>query len=396
MFIDFFYTMKNKGLPVTLQQVLEFYDGLEKGLATDIDKLFIFSRLVFVKKLEHYHSFEKAFISYFYGVESLDDLKDPTDLIESKPFKEWLDREVANGNIGVSELEELSYKELIEKFWETALEQVEAHHGGGLWIGTGGYSAFGHSGTAIGGIRIHGESRNLSASKVIGEERYINYDSSSTLKSDNIRQALSALKKMVPKGPETMLNIDETIYQTAKNGGEIEFAFERELRDKIKVLLLLDNGGSMWSYSNLVKLVFSKIENQFKDLKTYYFHNCIYGSVFYDQSRRKKVSTNELLKGDLETRVLIIGDASMAPEELFRRNGAISWNDDDLVPGLTWLKRIKEHFPYSIWLNPTPKHRWDDSYGGKTRSAIRKVFHMEDLTLNGIKNTVEYLKPTKF
>ena len=393
MFTNFFYLLREYGVPIGLQQVMEFYKGLELGLASDIDSLFTFARLVFIKKLEHFDAFERAFAFYFYGIEIPPASKEDLSLLGTKPFQEWLEREISLGNLTWEDFyHNLSKEELIRRFWETVLEQQEAHHGGGRWIGTGGYSPFGHSGISRRGIRLYGASRNRSAIKVIGERRYMNYASSSTLKAENIRQALEPLRNMVPEGPPTVLDVDETIFQTAKRGGDIELIFDRELRDKIRVILLLDNGGvSMLPYVGLTRLLFSKVRDRFRDLRFFYFRNCIYGNVFIDPPRMKKYPTMKLLEESPETRVLIVGDAAMAPEELLYPHGAIEYGVDDKEAGITWLERIRNRFKYSVWLNPIPKDQWETVYGNETISTVRGIFNMEDLTLGGIKNTVEYL-----
>jgi len=411
MFTNFFYLLREYNVPVSLQHVIEFYEGLEKGLAPDMNKLFTFTRLTFVKKVEHADAFERAFAYYFYGIEFPSEFSGRSDLsiMETKQFKEWLKHQIKRGDLPRNCQLSMPSEELIRKFWETLLEQTEEHHGGWHWIGTGGFSPYGHSGFSERGIRVYGKSKNRSAIKVIGERRYINYASSSNLRADNIRQAFEPLKHIVPEGPKTSLNIDETIYHTARNGGEIELIFEQELRDKINVALFLDNGGwSMDPYVDLVGLLFSKAKDRFKDLKTFYFHNCIYDKIFTDPERKNSYSTSKFLEADLETRVLIVGDATMAPEELLDKHGSIEYIPDvensrrlyvnidrNGAPGQVWLKLIRQRFKYSAWLNPIPKNYWDETHGSETIRIIRDIFHMEDLTLNGIKNTVEYLNAQK-
>ncbi len=347
LFSSFFYLLKDYGVPISLQYIIEFYEGLKKGIAPDLDRLFTFARLIFVKKLGHMDAFERAFALYFYGID-IPSSTDNLSLFYSKPFQEWLKREIEEGRISREDLYwNLSMQELLKRFWETALKQMEEHHGGGRWIGTGGYSPFGHSGYAQRGIRVYGESRNFSALKVIGERRYVDYSSESTLRAENIRQALEPLKYMVPEGPSTLLNLDETIYRTAKNGGEVELVFERELQDKIKLILLLDNGGySMDPHIELTKFLFSKVKERFKEVKTYYFHNTIYGEVFLDPPRIKRYKTTNLLGEDPEARFLVVGDASMAPEELMSPYGFIEYDGgiDDKDPSILWLTKLREYF----------------------------------------------------
>lgn len=398
LFIDFFYELKDNGVPITTQYILELQEALEKGLAEDINDLYNLLRLICVKRIEHMDGFECAFSKYFFGIEmpKPGQYIDLFTLLESKPFKEWLDRQIKEGKLEFSDVRwRIPPQELFKKFMKTLAEQNEEHHGGNKWIGTEGRSPFGHSGKSSGGLRI-GPSTRKSALKTIGERRYINYADTAKIRAENLRQALETFKNMVPAGPKTDLDLDETVHRTAKNAGEIEFIFRPELRDKIKVAILIDNGGySMDPYAALVSLVFSKIKDRFKDLSTYYFRNCIYGNIFSNMQRTEKMPTEKFLLKDPDTRVLIIGDASMAPEELLYRDGAIEFGVNDEEPGKVWLQRISDRFSYSVWLNPIRKSFWPEAYGRETIDAVSNIFHMEDLTLNGLKNAVEYINKQK-
>jgi uncharacterized protein with von Willebrand factor type A (vWA) domain len=260
-------------------------------------------------------------------------------------------------------------------------------------VGTGGSSPFGHSGNSKGGVRVFGEGGNRSALKVIGERRYIDYSASTSLHGSNLSQALTALKSLVPSGPRDQLDLDATIHESARNGGEIELVFRRALLDRIEVVLLIDNGGSsMIPHVHLTRLLFSKVRDRIKRLSTFYFHNTIYGSVYKDARRLVKLRTEELLKRKPETRLLILGDASMAPDELLYPRGAIYYYDaDDAESSLAWLQRLRDRFRHSVWLNPIPKEDWKGTYGRMTIHKIGEVFPMEDLTIGGIKRAVERL-----
>lgn len=397
MFNEFIYLLKDYGVPVSFQYVIDFYKGLEKGLAPDLDKLLKFSRLTFVKKLEHQDAFERAFALYFMGIDIPNISKDDRALFGTEQFKKWLDKEIKAGRI--THQWSLSEKELMKRFWETLRQQMEEHHGGKKWIGTDGYSPFGHSGKSERGIRVYGESTHGSAIAVIGDRRFAEYSYSATLSAGNIRQALDALKHMLPKGPRDDLNLDETIYRTAKNAGEIELVLQRMMRDKIKVILFLDSGGySMNSYLPLTRRLFSKIKDRFRDLKVYHFHNCIYGHVLPEEmqkrpwNQRRVYNTDRILKEDLETRVLIVGDATMSPGEITSIYEHCPGHMlGETETGKVWLNRIRERFKYSVWLNPISKPYWSKHHGLESRTIIGNIFHMEDLTLQGIKNAVEYL-----
>jgi uncharacterized protein with von Willebrand factor type A (vWA) domain len=207
---------------------------------------------------------------------------------------------------------------------------------------------------------------------------------------ENVGHILAALKNLKRAGPETELDIDETIARTAKNGGEIELVFARELRDRLKLIVLLDNGGySMIPYLELVKSVFGRIRGQFKQLKYYYFHNCLYGTVYRDLPRTQAIPWEVLVAQGSDTHLIIIGDANMAPFELMAANGSLYIQAGDRRPGREWLKELRTAFQASVWLNPIPKERW--SKESVTLDQIGRIFPMEDLTLAGIRNAVHIL-----
>jgi hypothetical protein len=390
VFLPFFYQLRDQGIPISLRYILEFYQALEKGLAPDLDRLFILMRLIFIKKIEHFDGFEQAFAAYFFGAEGDDIPRFSQEVWEDKGFRRWLEEELAKGSLPDDALERLSLPELLQRFWEVAMEQRGKHRGGHTWVGTGGTSAFGHSGGDREGIRVYGDGMHGSALKVIESRRYVDYAASATLRAENLRQILAALKHMAPAGPPTELDVDETIDRSCRNGGEIELVFRRELRDRIQLVVLLDNGGaSMRPYLDLVKLVFGLMRDQFKDLDYYYFHNCVYGCVYCDPQRLTPFPLHHLVRRDPETRVIIIGDANMAPAELMLSNGAVDYFSKVRVPGRDWLAQIRNHFAHSVWLNPIPRSRWPGE--SQTIQQIGEIFPMEDLTLAGIRRAVEWL-----
>jgi len=168
-FLGFVYLLRDYGIMVGLKQVLDFFKGLEMGLACNLDDLFIFARLVFVKKVEHQDAYERAFALYFYDLDLPRFAEGDPELFASKQFREWLEKSIADGTLAERAVWRMSRDELMKKFWDTVREQMEAHQGGIKWVGSGGNSPYGHSGNADRGIRVHGESRNRSAIKVIGE-----------------------------------------------------------------------------------------------------------------------------------------------------------------------------------------------------------------------------------
>ena len=249
--------------------------------------------------------------------------------------------------MGVDEsaLRELTPEELIEYFKERLKDQTERHDGGSKWIGTGGTSPVGHSGYHPGGMRVGGVSRNRSAVKVAMERRYKDYSLGGPLTQAMVGEALKRLRNMIPSGPKDQVNIDETIYQTMKNGGEIEIVFDRDIRDRLKVILAIDNGGwSMDEHIPVVQVLFDYARSQFKELKTFFFHNTIYNTIWADPPRiRKPQRVIEFSRFDPETRVVIVGDASMAPYELIAQNGSIHIEERDQLPSIDYLKFLAKH-----------------------------------------------------
>jgi hypothetical protein len=392
--LSFVRQLREAEIPISVKYVLEFYRGLQEGLAPDVDRLFLLARLIFVKKIEHYDAFERVFSACFLGKVPRQ-MPEWEDAFAGKPFQEWLRKQLEErGIISPEELRTFDAEELLRLFWETLLKQTEQHHGGDKWIGTGGRSPFGHSGRAGGGIRIYGRGLHGTAQKVIDKRNFINYGEKSTLARDNLGHVLASLKNLKRAGPATELDIDETIARTAKNGGEIELVFARELRDRLKLIVLLDNGGySMFPYLELVKTVFGKIRDHFKDLKYYYFHNCLYGAVYQDLARRRAIPWEAFISQGSEAHLIIIGDANMGPYELWAGNGSLYFHTHDRRPGLEWLKEVRAAFPASVWLNPIRKESW--SYQSTTINQIARIFPMEDLTLAGIRNAVQILSRTR-
>jgi uncharacterized protein len=389
--IGFVYQLQDAGIPVSVKYVLELYHALSRGLAANLDELFLLSRLIFIKRVEHYDLFERVFAAFFLGMEGGRGIKDWEELIAGKPFREWLQEQIESGNLSLDDIRELDTEELLARFWETVLAQKDAHHGGNRWVGTRGRSPYGHGGQHAGGVRVHGRSMYRSAQKVIDDRRYINYSEDATLSTENLRQALTSLKSLRPTGPETELDVDETIAKTAANGGEIELIFRRELRNRPRLIVMVDNGGySMTPYVPLVKTIFNKIRDLFRDVHFYYFHNCIYGAVYSDPPRTMTVKWEKLTSERKSTRLILIGDANMAPSELMASYGSIlDLSNTERRAGVEWLKELQTTFPASVWLNPIQKAHWDGE--SSTIRQIGRIFHMEDLTLAGIKQAVAHL-----
>ncbi len=388
--ISFVYELQRAGIPVSIQYVLEFYRALAKGLASSLDQLFLLARLIFVKKVEHFDLFEQVFAAFFLGRQPGSPGLNREELLAEKPLQEWLRELIESGQMSRDEIREFDSEELLQRFWETLLAQRGEHHGGSTWVGSRGRSPFGHGGRAAGGVRVYGKGLHGTAQKVIGDRNYINYRETSALSAENLRQVLLSLKSLRPVGPPSELDVDETIAQTAKNGGEIELVFRRELRNRTQLTVLVDNGGySMIPYIPLVRTLFNNLRGLFGEARFYYFHNCLYGEAYLDPPRTQPLRWEKLLSQNRHTRLLIIGDANMAPAELMAAYGSLGRASAERKPGREWLQDLKKAFPVSIWLNPIIKDRWD--YESPTIRHIQRIFPMEDLTLGGIKRAVNYL-----
>ncbi len=393
MFVDFFYKLKEVGIPVSPTAFLTLQKALSRGLVTSLDDFYTASRAILVKSERWFDLFDQVFAYHFKGVELPDHGGLELDEMARTMLEAWLQnpRELSK-LLGVDEsaLNRLTPEELIEYFKERLKEQTEQHHGGGKWIGTGGYSPVGHSGYHPGGMRVGGVSRNKSAVKVAMDRRYKDYSQSGPLTHAMVGEALKRLRNLIPVGPKDEVNIDETIYQTMKNGGEIEIVFDRRLKDRLKVILAIDNGGwSMDPYVQVVQTLFDYAGAQFKDLKTYFFHNTIYSNLWQDPARYKKPQRiDELTRFDPETRLVLVGDASMAPYELMATDGSIHLEERSGMPSIECLKFLADTFPHSVWLNPVPASMWDYT---RTIYAIRQIFPMFELSIDGLEQAVAHL-----
>jgi len=397
MFVDFFYLLKQVGIPVTPTSFLRLQRALGMGVILSLDDFYTGARAILVKSERYFDLYDQVFSHYFEGAE----LRDPDEFelteVARTMLEEWLkDPEGMAELLGVDEesLKKLSPEELLQYFLDRLKEQTEAHHGGDKWIGTRGTSPVGHSGYHPGGMRVGGVSRNKSAVKVAMDRRYRDYSQEGPLTQAQMGEALKRLRNLVPVGPKDMVNIDETIYQTMKNAGEIEIIFERSLRDRLKVILAIDNGGwSMDPYVEIVQTLFNYARAQFKDLRTFFFHNTIYDNLWEDPPRLKKpIRVSELVRLDPETRFIIVGDASMAPYELMATDGSIHIEERTLKPSYERLKFIRKTFPYSVWINPRLADEWPYT---RTINIIGEIFPMFELTLDGLEKAVTYLKNKK-
>ncbi len=393
MFTDFFYLLKERGIPVTPTSFLTLHKALDRGLITSLDDFYTSSRSILVKSERWFDLFDQIFAHHFQGAELPVDEGFEVDDMARALLGEWLNNPSAVSRalgIDESKLKNLTPEELIDYFKKRLAEQDGQHHGGSKWIGTGGTSPVGHSGFHPGGMRVGGISRNKSAVKVAMERRYKDYTMEGPLTPSTISEALKRLRNMIPAGPKDTINIDATIYQTMKNGGEIEIVFEKSLKDRLKVTLAIDNGGwSMDPYIPVVQTLFDYARAQFKELQTFFFHNTVYSTLWKDPSRYKEpVPLDDFARFDPETRLILVGDASMAPYELMIVDGSLYIDQRSGIPSITCLKFLAETFPHTIWLNPVPARKWRYT---QTIGTIGRLFPMFELSLDGLEKAVAHL-----
>jgi uncharacterized protein with von Willebrand factor type A (vWA) domain len=385
MFTEFFYALRRRDVPVSVTEWMTLMEALSKGCITNLDEFYFLARAILIKSEGYYDHYDVTFQEYFQGLESTADITDKV--------LEWLKDPINRRIFREEELAQLNMKnldELMKEFEKRLKEQTEQHDGGSYWIGRGGTSPFGHSGQNPAGIRIGGESFGKRAVKVAQERRFRNYRHDLTLDVRQIRVALKRLRQLNRIGPEDELDLDETIEATAKNAGEIDLIWRRSRFNTVKLLLLMDVGGSMDPFARLCSQLFSAAHSSthFKDFQFYYFHNCIYDYIYKDMERQEAISTENILRTlEPDYKLILVGDARMGPWELTDRYGSINYYERNEVPGMVWLQRIKQHFSHSIWLNPDDRHFWANI----TTKAIGSLFPMYPLTVEGLEEAVRKL-----
>ena len=309
---------------------LKLQRALSQGLINSLDDFYIGARTLLIKSERYFDLYDQVFAHHFRGLEFTSPEDFELSEVARALLEDWLkDPQTLADFLGIDEdqLKKLTPEELLKYFMDRLKEQTEAHHGGGKWIGTGGTSPVGHSGFHPGGMRVGGLSRNKSAVKVAMDRRYKDYSQEGPLTQAQIGEALKRLRNMIPTGPKDRVNVDKTIYQTMKNAGEIEIIFDRSLKDRLKVILAVDNGGwSMDPYIELCQTLFNYARAQFKDLKTFFFHNTIYDYLWEDPARRTKpFPVDELVRLDPETRSSSWAMPAWPPMNCWARMAPSTW-----------------------------------------------------------------------
>jgi hypothetical protein len=385
MFTPFFYKLKERKVPTSINEWMVLMEALDKGLIHNMSEFYYLARAILVKSETHFDQYDVAFQEYFNGIapplefteELMAWLTDPKNRPELTPEE-------------ISALKKMDLDELLKEYEKRLKEQKERHDGGDYWIGTGGTSPFGHSGRNPQGILVGGPGGMRSAVRIAEQRYFRNYRDDVTLDIRQIKVALKQLRKLNRTGPEDELDLDRTIDATCKNAGEIEFKWKRPRKNAIKLLLLMDAGGSMEPYAELCSQLFSAANSlsHFRSFKYYYFHNCPYDVLYPDIQQRKGEPIEHLLKTlEPDYKVIFVGDACMASSELMDRFGDIYFHGYQKVSGVDRLRQFRSHFSHCVWLNPEKTVL--RSY--PTVQVIAKLFPMFDLSLEGLNQAVKKL-----
>ena len=389
MLIDFFLHLRHAKLPVSIKEYLLLLEAMrEHVIGPSIDDFYYLSRATLVKDERNFDKFDKAFAAYFKGVQAIPGIDIDLPL-------EWLKRQfqrefTAEEKAAIEAMGGLD--KLMERLRELLEEQKERHQGGSKWIGTNGTSPFGNGGYNPEGIRIGGPSSgNRTAVKVWEQRAYRDYDDQVELGTRNIKVALRRLRKFAREGAEEELDLDDTIASTARNAGYLDIRMVPERHNTIKVLMLLDVGGTMDDHIKQTEELFSAAKSEFKHLEFYYFHNCVYDFMWKNNRRRhaERFATWDILrKYNPDYRLIFVGDATMSPYEVLQPGGSVEYNNEEA--GAVWLRRLVERFPKFAWLNPEPEGVWEYR---QSIAVIRQVLQnrMYPVTLQGLERAMREL-----
>ncbi|TSE36716.1 VWA domain containing CoxE-like protein [Tepidimonas fonticaldi] len=393
MLTDFFYTLRAARLPVSVKEYLTLLEALQAGVvgplnpeACSIDDFYYLARTTLVKDEKHYDKFDRAFAAYFHGVEQIADFtKDiPADWLRQTLEQLLSEEQKANAP-------RLEWDQLMEELRKRLEEQKERHAGGSKWIGTGGTSPFGHGGHNPQGIRIGGKGGGRSAVKVWEQRSYRDYDDTQELGTRNIKMALRRLRRFAREGSDLELDLPDTIRATAANAGYLDIKMVPERHNHVKVLLLMDVGGTMDEHIQRVEELFSAVRAEFKHLEFYYFHNCVYDYVWKNNRRRfaeKHPTWDVIRRYNKDYKLIFVGDATMSPYEILQPGGSVEYNNEEA--GAEWLQRLTHAFPRFAWINPEPQGVWQYR---QSISIIQQLMggRMFPLTLKGLEDAMRLL-----
>jgi hypothetical protein len=387
MLINFFYTLRAAKLPVSIREYLTLIEALKLGvIGPNVDEFYYLARTTLVKDETQFDKFDRAFGAYFKGVELVTDF---TQELPLEWLKKTLEKELTPEQKAA--IEKMGWDELMETLKKRLEEQKGRHEGGNKWIGTGGTSPFGNGGYNPQGVRIGGKGGNKSAVKVWEQRAYADYDDTLELGTRNIKVALRRLRRFAREGLETELDLDGTIHGTAANAGLLDIKMIPERHNKVKVLLLMDVGGTMDEHIHRVEELFSASKAEFKHLEFYYFHNCVYDFVWKNNKRRyaEKFPTWDIIrKYNKDYKLILVGDATMSPYEILQPGGSVEYNNEE--PGAEWLQRLTHAFPKYAWINPEPAGVWQYR---QSIAIIQQLMNnrMFPLTLQGLEGAMRLL-----
>mgnify|MGYP001132225840 CR=1 FL=1 len=400
MFVKFFDTLKAKGLNVTLSEWLTLQEALDKGLCgSSLTEFYYVARMILVKSETEYDKFDLAFEQQFKGIQSDDEI--------TSQMLRWLDKsdmmelahEEARDHLNRMEEVQIDKEDVEEKFRQRLKDQDSEHNGGSYWIGTMGKTSFGNTGGNVGGVRVGGTTGYQSAFSVVGARKYRDFRDDKIIDNRQFMQALRRLRQFSTKLdiPKTELDIDGTIDKTCNNGGCLQIVMEKPRKNSVKLLLLMDSGGTMIPYTTLLNELFQSVHksNHYKDVKTYYFHNCIYSKLYKTPECENGdwIDTEWMFRNlDSDYKVIIVGDAAMAPEELYSTTGNYRGPNGGLS-GMDWLLLMKKHYKKIVWMNP--KMAPGNAPWREAETAIKNIFPMYKLTVDGLNQAMVKLMVNK-
>lgn len=390
MLVRFFFLLRRAGVPVSITELLTLLEALKAGLGgLNAERFYYLARTCLVKDERYYDRYDKAFAAHFKGAEDLFALLQrelPEDWLAKMAIAEFTDAEKA-------EIEALGgWEKLMETLKKRLEEQKERHQGGNKWIGTAGTSPFGAYGFNPEGVRVGQDGgRNRSAVKVWDKREFANLDDKVELGTRNIKMALRRLRRFARRGAPDELALADTIDATARAGGWLDIKMQAERHNVVKVLLLLDIGGSMDDHVKTCEELFSAARSEFKHLEHYYFHNFTYEALWRDNRRRfnEHLGTVEVMRTyGTDYKLILVGDATMSPYEITQPGGSVEhWNAES---GSVWLQRLIRHYPKYAWINPQPQSRWRHTSSIEMTREILEG-RMYPLTLAGLDEAIGVL-----
>ena len=390
MFVDFFFQLRAARVPVTIREYLMMLEALAAGVARgDVDGFYFLARAAMVKDEKFFDAYDKVFENFFKGAMHLTE-----DALSGAVPEDWL-RALARRVLDADELakiEALGFRELMDELARRLQEQQGRHQGGNRWIGTGGTSPFGNSGANPVGVRIGGEGGGKTATKIWQKREFRALAGDVEIGTRNIKVALRRLRKFVRDGAEEEFDLDGTVRATADNAGWLDIRMQAERKNRVKVLLFFDIGGSMDSHIRVSEELFSAARAELKHLEYFYFHNFVYERVWREDRRGydEWIPTWEILNTyGPDYKAIFVGDATMSPFEITEPGGSIEhWNEE---PGEVWLRRMLTCYPDAVWINPTPAERWMTTPSLRLTHRIMGA-RMYPLTLEGLDAAMNVLR----